>query len=97
MFEVFERLQVGDETFVAFGRRPDDCKNYGQLVIGAEWEPFPLLGRVFGRREWEAGLAGEKRLSVHESRRIFTHHAEQFSENAANSPDIDSWAVILFE
>jgi len=50
-----------------------------------------------GRRNWKARLAREKSLSVEEGWRMFSHAIHQFGKDAANCPEVDRWAIVLFE
>lgn len=49
LFQVFQCFQVRHKAFVALSRCANDRKYDRQLIIRAEREPLPLLGRIFGR------------------------------------------------
>ena len=68
-----------------------------QLVVGSEGETLALFVRLLGGRKRETRLTGEKRLPVHEGRRVFLHHAEKLREDAADRPDVDSRAVVFLK
>ena len=100
---LLERLQVlkcfhiCDEGFVSLRRSSNYLKYYCELILITKGETWPLLCWILRGRKWEATFARKQRLTIHESRRIFFHHAQEFSKYAANSPNIDTGTIVFFK
>ena len=95
--QVFQSFLICDKRCVRLSGSADNRENDSELVLVAKREARALLGGVLGWRERETALSRKQWVSVHEGGCIFLHHAEQLSENAADGPDVDSRAVVLFK
>jgi len=95
--QILERFEISHETLVSIIGRANNLKDDRKLIVGAKWETLSLLSRILGWGQGKARLAREKWLSVHESRRIFLHHAKKFSENAPHGPNVDPRPIIFLE
>ena len=95
--QVLECFEISHETLVSIIWRANNLEDDRKLIVGAKRETLSLFGRIFGWRQGKARLAREERLPVHESRCVFLHHAEKFSEDAPYGPNVNSWSVIFLE